>query len=199
MNNWDLKDPDNYFIKPEDIAKHIQDLNVTDDLLEAILEFDKYIVKSKQTELFNNYRLIPTEELELKKKDDILKPDSFNRTLRNVMSVLIPEDSSKIVNPLFANLLDDYICFTDNDVNVHIKESVENLKEAQLDINKELKRCRLNNEEDYDYTEGGISDSNVKAMLDYCSMVISQNSTSLDARLLKLVKEYFLITFFSIN
>ena len=190
MNNWDLKDPDNYFIKPEDIAKHIQDLNVTDDLLEAILEFDKYIVKSKQTELFNNYRLIPTEELELKKKDDILKPDSFNRTLRNVMSVLIPEDSSKIVNPLFANLLDDYICFTDNDVNVHIKESVENLKEAQLDINKELKRCRLNNEEDYDYTEGGISDSNVKAMLDYCSMVITQNSTSFDARLLRLVKEF---------
>ena len=190
MNNWNLQDPENFFVKPKDIAEYIQSLTVTEEQLEIILEFDKYLVNSKQIEFFNNYRLIPTEGLELKKKGDILKPDSFNPALRNVMSVLIPEDSNKLVNPLFVNLLDDYTCFTDNDVNTHIKENVEKIKESQIDINKELKRCRLKGEEESNYINGSISDSNVKAMLDYCSMVISQNSTSLDARLLKLVKEF---------
>ena len=190
MNNWNLQDPENFFVKPKDIAEYIQSLTVTEELLEIILEFDKYLVNSKQIDIFNNYRLIPTEGLELKIKDDILKPDSFNLTLRNVMSVLIPEDSNRLVNPRFANLLDDYTCFTDNDVNIHIKENVEKIKESQIDINKELKRCRLKGEEEFNYTNGGISDSNVKAMLAYCSMIIQHNSSSLDSRLLKRVKEF---------
>ena len=48
MNNWNLQDPENFFVKSKDIAEYIQSLTVTEELLEIILEFDKYLVNSNQ-------------------------------------------------------------------------------------------------------------------------------------------------------
>ena len=173
-----------------DIITKKNDLNILGK--ENILEFDKFLANSKLFSYFENYAIIPNEAGVLKKKGDLVCPSTFNKTTREVISVLIPDDFAKFVDSEFASLT-QFTAFSDNELKMRLSDSISKIQDFQKNFRDRYKRYTISKSysDKFDDPELKIIPQNkVYAMIKYASMIIKSGSNSNEAKLLTLIKEY---------
>lgn len=167
------------------------DLNVLGK--DNVLEFDKFLAESKLFTYFENNAIIPNESGVLKKKSDLVCPSSFNKTTREVMEALIPEDFAKFVDSEFADLT-QFTSFSDNELKVKLSDSISKIQEGQKSYKDKYRRYTISQSysDRVDNPESAIiSLTKVNAMIKFASMNIKPSSISNEAKVLNLIKEYY--------
>ena len=158
-----------------------------------VLEFDKFLAESKLFTYFENNAIIPNESGVLKKKSDLVCPSSFNKTTREVMEALIPEDFAKFVDSEFADLT-QFTSFSDNELKVKLSDSISKIQEGQKSYKDKYRRYTISQSysDRVDNPESAIiSLTKVNAMIKFASMNIKPGSISNEAKVLNLIKEYY--------
>lgn len=191
---WYGSDVDNeHVITVQNVVNLITEKNDISTLgKENLLEFNKFLAAIKKFSFFENYAIVPNESGILKKKADLVCPSTFNKTTREVMAVLVPEDFAKFVDPDFAGLT-QFTSFSDGDLKVKISDAISKIQDWQKSYRDKFRRYtisqsysdRVSNPE-----HAIVSQDKVAAMIRFASMIIKPESCSNEAKILALVKEY---------
>lgn len=177
----------------QDVINLIKEKNdITTLGRENLLEFNKFLASTKQFSFFENYAIVPNESGILKKKADLVCPSTFNKTTRKVMAVLVPEDFAKFVDPDFAGLT-QFAVFSDEELKVKFSDAISKIQEGQKGYRDKLRRYTIlrSYSDSVSHPEYAIvSKEKVDAMIRFASMIIKPESSSNEANILDLVKEY---------
>lgn len=199
ISKWYPTEPSgaHFFVTSDEIAQHINSKAATPEVIgyTNILEFDKFLVKTNHADYFDKYALIATEQGPLKKKTELLKPSSFNDTMRTVMSILAPDDVCRFVKTDFSELM-KYTEYCNTDLKETLSNRISSLQEDQFSINNQMKSSILAGNpiftsDQNKWKEAQLSTQNISAMLEFSSMIIDETGGSFWSRLLISLKEFY--------
>ena len=91
INRW-YKDEDvnPHSITLDDLAESVPSLSIEQKDLDWLLPFCEYVAVTKDA-LLGTHAMIPNENLILKLKTDILKPEAFDDVVKNVLTKMVPD------------------------------------------------------------------------------------------------------------
>lgn len=159
---------------------------------ENILEFDKFLAANGYLSYFENNAIVPNEAGTLKKKGDLSSPVDFNKTARDVISVLLPDDYATFVDKDFCKVT-QFNQFTEENFSAKLSAAISKLREDQKTDRDKFKRYTVSRSywDRVDNPESAfIPKEKVEALIKFASMAVKSGSASSEAKILGLVKEF---------
>lgn len=171
INYWE--DPNTNFIKVEDIVKKIEEAKTLDFFPDQkeLISFYQYLQKHQFGDLFNKHSLLPNIKNEFRLFSQLNSTHNIDDVLIKVADVIIPEVPKRYIKTGFELNLGfepyDRKQFS-KDINSQIAEINKTLGEASLLKNEDL-----------------------LALIDYCKIFPTDDSTSTRAKLVKSLSNYY--------
>ena len=171
---------------------------IADNGMAAINEIDllqicEYLRDSDQLSFFDKNILL-TEDGTLTNKSEGYRNNISSNKLKICIKTLLPEQTSKFVKNEFAVLI-QLPSFNDKNVKEALSSCTEELQTKIKVVTDVAKSEWESNRRIPETTVGLLNEGQRNALMDYCYMTISKNSTSFQFKALELIREYYNYTF----
>ena len=156
------------YIKIQDLINKIQGEEKLNIFIENdLMTFYAYLIKQSKGDLFLNYKLLPNVKGEFRKLVELNLPVNMNSVLLNIADVILPEIPKRHIHPNFK------FDFTLNHYN---------RKNYSSEINEGIEKAIQANI---------ISEELLEAILNYCKINSTADSTSKPSEMIKLICHYY--------
>lgn len=190
---YETEDFNPHLIHLGDIIEHIDANNLTAIGEENLWHIDNYIASSKQIGLFTNNKLLPTQNGELRVREELLNPIITDKSFLNILSSLLPTDINSFIHPRFASFEDVVIEEYGHD---KVKENMRLLVSELSDLQKGHEIYRTNmlagiKVEPEEYKKKQLSDSSINALMEFYGYVTNIGSDAFPRKMLHMLADFY--------
>lgn len=189
INDW-YEDKDNsHFLTDYHIADMISKMSVHESDLDQLYIFEKYLVDSNKSKVFDEKNILPNIDLMLCAREEMLDAVSFTDNVMDVLRTLSPDTILHLVHPKFAKLLklDSYNYDSlKNTLANRINDLLNLQKDSEVKKDKELYRFDATK-----YADSFFTNEIAAAILKLNMMIIDEDSSSVEAKMLPYLREFY--------
>ncbi len=199
INQW-YKDEENPFtLTIKDLLEQLPQPIIEDCDLNWLHKICEYVVAIKQDGLFDEYAMIPNDNLKLQKKSPLKKTVRLDKVVRDALDVMEPETTDVFVHSQFYDLIQDSL-YTYQDVKTSITNYLNNQNSAQSDALSTIESAKMHDmnlpheEKRFNvsqYEQQKYSQEAVLSILKLHKALMAEDSEGHAANLYKLFLEFY--------
>lgn len=188
INDWYDDKENAHFLSVAHIADLVSSIAFEEIDLDQLLVFEQYLADNNKTKVFDK-AILPNIDLSLCTSEDMLDAVSFSGNVMDVLRVLSPETIDHIAHPKFAKLL-KLSAYTNESLKSTLSQRISELVALQKDsdVKRDKESGNFNAE---NYNETFFSDDVSAAILKLNMMIVDEDSTSAEARMLPYLREFY--------